>query len=208
MSDKKTITINISTETPVAECDGTTYFSLAEAILAAKPGSTVNLLEDIHLDERLDIVQNVDIDMGFKVLNLDSEITFSGGCNCSFLNGFVVCNTGMPENILIERDSELALGDGSIVVIRTDNSILMTDGGLVFEGGVVVAEGCASPIAGDWSSGIALTRGAIVSTTGEPMNLEVGTRGCTGAAVLIGRPDKPVLLGCYAEEDGSYELVY
>lgn len=204
-SRNTTVTINISTENPVAEVDGKTFGSLAEALLAATPESTVHLLESVELDEPLAFDRDVDLDLGSNALDLGSTVTFSEGCNCRLLNGFIACGREAPGSIVVKDDSELALGEGLVSSLWLDNSIIMTDGGLVLDGGVIVAEGgCTAPVSGDWSSGVALLRGAIVSATGQPIHIGVGARGIrTGAPALFGLPGKPTLLGCYAAGSGN-----
>lgn len=206
MSNKKTttITINVCADDNDARFNGNAYGSLVDALLEAAPGSTVHLLKNAQIDKPLTICRDVSIDLNGKVLTIESELSVKGNCTVTVYNGFLVRGRNSNCNVGVSDGAEIVLGEG-LVAVCPDYFITLSNAGVIIEGAILIADGCPSPIIGDWTGGLALMRGAIISNDGSPLELGLGSGSIKSPALFA--EDSAVLLGCYAEEDQDGEAV-
>ena len=114
-------TPNVTAATPVAQVGETKYQTLQDAFAAAKAGDTITLLADVTINSRLDIAQNVTIDLNGQTIDETVEDQF----------GAIYVKKGVTLTIAATNGGE----------ITTDGGIVIGNYGTVIVNGGTIAAG-------------------------------------------------------------------
>ena len=114
-------TPDVTAATPVAQVGETKYQTLQDAFAAAKAGDTVILLADVTINSRLDIAQNVTIDLNGQAIDETVEDQF----------GAIYVKKGATLTIAATNGGEITT-DGGIVIGNYGNVVV--DGGTIAAG--------------------------------------------------------------------------
>ena len=178
----------LSNPNAVAEVEGRIYEDLNDAI-ADNNGVTVKLLKDIELNDRLNISNNVVLDLNTHTIKIngdDARITAKERANVTIQNGNVIGDNYALQaqddaTLNISNDASITAGGYGVAV--WDNAIVNSEGNITVTGdGYGITGNGGYP----QNTQINITNGTITATNGSALYLpQTGTTTISGG-VLTG----------------------
>ena len=159
----------------VAEVNGTTYATLAEAVAAAADGQTVTVLKDLTLDSRVDVNKSIAIDLNGKTIK--PQTTCANGSAFNITSGTVEIKNGTLDgrDVVEDNAGNVTVKDGiCLVTVRNGATLNLADGISMI---VDSKNGCCVyPFAG---AAVNISGGTYTNTTAEAYQYKEGFQGLT-----------------------------
>lgn len=177
---------------PVAETDGQQYASLAEAVVAAAPGSTVTLLNDCEVDAAIGISKKLAVDLNGKTVNGVGASIFqvlaggdlSLGSTAEGEAGEIAADGSMPA-ILVGEDGDAGSASATIdcatVTSASGNAVLLNSGSLLVKDGAAINGATGVYVRG----GEATIEGGVICGNGPNEGYDSDAAAPTGDALVV-----------------------